>query len=143
MSETNIVPRPVPSRIAQALLILTSLVALLNGAFMLWDPWGWYTAVREVKFTGPANPHFIRDIGLAYLSCAVVLAWSARDPARRWKAAIAGGLWLSLHGALHIWEVVTGICASDIFWSSAPGVLGPPMLVWLAVAAQLARGKNG
>jgi hypothetical protein len=120
-------------RIAQILLALTALVALLNGGFMLWDPYGWYQALPTVKFTGPPNQHFIRDIGLAYLTCAVMLGWAARYPAGRWLAALAGGLWLSFHGALHVWEVNTGVCATNVFLKDAPAVLGPPLLVWIAL----------
>jgi hypothetical protein len=127
-------------RIAQILLALAALAALLNGGFMLWDPYGWYQALPTVKFTGPPNQHFIRDIGLAYLACAVMLGWSARYPSGRWLAALAGGLWLSFHGALHVWEVSTGVCAPNIFWKDAPAVLGPPLLVWIGLA--LARQKQ-
>jgi hypothetical protein len=128
-------------RIAQILLALAALVALLNGGFMLINPFGWYQALPTVKFTGPPNQHFIRDIGIAYLTCAVLLAWSARYPAGRWLAACAGGLWLSAHGALHVWEVTTGVCSSDIFWKDAPAVLGPPFLVWSALAILFAAQK--
>jgi hypothetical protein len=120
-------------RIAQILLAVSALLALLNGAFMLLDPFGWYQALPTVKFTGPPNKHFIRDIGLAYLTCAAVQAWAAVYPSGRWMAAFAGGLWLSLHGGLHIWEVATGVCAPSVFWRDAPAVLGPPLLVWIAL----------
>jgi hypothetical protein len=128
-------------RLVQALLVLAALISLLNGAYMLWSPLGWYQAVPTVKFTGPPNSHFIRDIGLAYLTCAALLGFAAVRPAMRWLAAAAGGLWLSLHGGLHIWEVLKGICAPGIFWRDAPGVLGPPLLVWIAVGILLARQR--
>lgn len=120
-------------RIAQILIAVSALLALLNGGFMLLDPFGWYQALPTVKFTGPPNQHFIRDIGLAYLACATVLAWAAVYPSGRWMAAFAGGLWLSLHGGLHVWEVATGVCAPNVFWRDAPAVLGPPLLVWIAL----------
>jgi hypothetical protein len=120
-------------RIVQCLLALVALFSLGIGGFMLWDPFGWYQALPTVKFTGPPNPHFIRDIGLAYLTCAAMLGYAALQPARRWMAALAGGIWLSLHGALHVWEVTTGVCAPDIFWRDAPAVLVPPLLIWIAL----------
>ncbi len=128
-------------RIAQVLLAIAAVVALLNGGFMLFDPYGWYQAVPTVKFTGPPNQHFIRDIGLAYVSCAAVLVWASSYPSGRWLAAVVGGLWLSLHGGLHIWEVATGICAPNVFWRDAPGVLGPPLLVWVALGILLGMQK--
>lgn len=128
-------------RLAQILVALAALLALANGAFMLWDPYGWYQAVPTVKFTGPPNSHFIRDIALAYLTCAVLLGFAAVRLSMRWLGAAAGGLWLTAHGLLHVWEVLTGICAPDIFWRDVPGVLGPPLLVWIGLGIHFARQR--
>ncbi len=126
-------------RIAQLLVGLVALFALFNGGFMLWDPFGWYQAIGTVKFTGPPNQHFIRDIGLAYLASGLVLAFALPNLATRWLAAFAGSLWLAAHGSLHIWEMATGVCAPDIFWRDAPGVIGPPMLVLGALGILFAK----
>jgi hypothetical protein len=34
---------------------------------------------------------------------------------------------------LHVWEVSSGICSADVFWQDVPAVLGPPLLVWIAL----------
>lgn len=128
-------------RVAQALIVIAALFALLNGGFMLWDPYGWYQAVGTVKFTGPPNRHFIRDIGIAYLTSSVMLSYAAYYPAGRWLAALAGSLFLAAHGVLHIYEVTVGICAQDIFWKDAPGVIGPPLMVWIALIMLFARQR--
>lgn len=70
-------------RVAQAMIALAALAAVLNGGVMLAVPLDWYVAVPTVRFTGLPNPHFIRDIGLAYLTCGVVLAYAAAYPAGR------------------------------------------------------------
>ena len=128
-------------RLVQALLAIVALFALANGLFMLADPFGWYQAVGTVKATGPANPHFIRDIGIAYLASAVMIGFAAANPMLRWGSALAGTLWLGAHGVLHIYEVTTGICSPDIFWRDAPGVLGPPLVVLIAIAIQIGRQR--
>ena len=128
-------------RLAQLVIALVTLFALFNGAFMLWDPFGWYQAVSTVKFTGPPNQHFIRDIGLAYLASGALLAFSLPNLPTRWLGAFAGSLWLGAHGLLHIWEVVTGVCAPGIFWQDAPGVLGPSLLVWAALGILVAKQR--
>ncbi len=128
-------------RLAQVLVILAALMAFLNGAFMLWDPYGWYQAVPTVKFTGPPNQHFIRDIGLAYLASSAVLGFASFNLPMRWLAAFSGSLWIAAHGILHIWELVIGVCAPSRFWMDAPGVLGPPLLVWIGLALLFARQK--
>lgn len=128
-------------RLVQVLLMLVALFTLSNGLFMLIDPFGWYDFVGTVKATGPANQHFIRDIGIAYLTSGAMIAFAAANPALRWGSALAGTLWLGAHGVLHIYEVMTGMCSPDIFWRDAPGVLGPPLLVLIAIAIQLGRQR--
>jgi hypothetical protein len=128
-------------RIAQALVALAALFALGNGLIMLADPFGWYDLVGTVKATGPANAHFIRDIGLAYLLSAALLGYAAGLLALRWGAGLAGAGWLLAHGLLHVWEVMAGICAAGIFWQEAPGTLGPPLLALIGIAMMLARQR--
>lgn len=127
-------------RVAQGLIAIVAAFSLFNGGFMLVDPFGWYQTVATVKFTGPPNAHFMRDIGLAFVTSGLMLGFAAISLRERWIAAFAGSLWLAMHGVLHVWEVLNGICAPDIFWADAPGVLGPPLLVWIAIL--LARRKS-
>jgi len=128
-------------RLVQAMLAIAALFALANGAFMLADPFGWYEFVGTVKASGPPNGHFIRDIGIAFLVSGLVLAFAALNPALRWGSAVVGNLFPTFHGILHIYEVVTGICSPDIFWRDAPGVLGPVLLVWIAIGIQIGRQR--
>ena len=128
-------------RLAQILIAMTALFALANGAFMVCDPYGWYQLLPTVQTTGPRNQHFIRDIGMAYLTCGIMLGYAVRYPAGRWLAAVAGVLWLSFHGAFHIWEVLTDIGTPDVFWQDARGVLGPPLLVWIALGILMVRQR--
>jgi hypothetical protein len=128
-------------RVAQVLIGLVGLFALFFGLFMLIHPFEWYQLLPTVKFTGPPNRHFIRDIGLAYMASGVMLIYAARNPPMRWLAALAGSLWLMVHGVLHVYEVVIGICSHDAFLKDAPGVLGPPLLVWVALGIMFARQR--
>lgn len=128
-------------RLVQAMLALAALASIANGLFMLTDPFSWYDFVDTVKATGPANPHFIKDIGIAFAVSALLLGYAAANPALRWGSALVGNLWLAAHGVLHIYEVVTGICSPDIFWRDAPGVLGPPLLVFVAIGIQIGRRR--
>lgn len=128
-------------RIVQFLIGSAALFASCFGFYMLLDPFGWYEFVDTVNATGPANAHFIRDIGLAYMGSGLLLGFAALHPGLRWGAAIVGNLWLFAHGLFHIYEVVSGICSTDIFWRDAPGVLGPPLLVFIAVIIQLVRQR--
>ena len=55
-------------RLCLGIAIVLGLVAEANGLFMLYSPNDWYFAVPGVTTTGPFNQHFIRDIGLIFLS---------------------------------------------------------------------------
>lgn len=128
-------------RLAAMLVGLAAMAALGNGLYMLVAPLGWYDWIGTVKATGPANNHFIRDIGLAYLTCAALLGYGAANLPLRWGAALAGAAWLTLHGGLHVWEVAQGLCSPSIFFTEAPGTLGPPLLALSGIAIQAARQR--
>jgi len=126
-------------RLAQILVLAVGLFALLFGAFMIIWPLDWYTSLPTVVATGPPNKHFIRDIGIAYSACGIILLYASTNIHMRWLGAFAGALWLALHGVLHIYEVSVGICTPAAFVADAPGVLGPPILVFLALGIVFAR----
>ncbi len=128
-------------RLVQILILIAALVALANGMFMLVRPLDWYVFIPGVITTGPPNQHFIRDIALAYLGSGLILLYATINPPLRWMAAMVGGLWLSFHGALHIYEVAAGICGPAVFWADSPGVLGPPLMIWIAIGILFARRR--
>jgi hypothetical protein len=128
-------------RFVQFMIALTALFCLANGGSMVWDPHVWYQSLPTVQATGAFNQHFIRDIGLAYMTCGIVLSYAARFPSGRWLAVLAGALWLTMHGAFHVWELLSGIGAQHNFWMDAPGVLGPPLMAWIALGILMARQR--
>lgn len=88
--------------------ILAALLALamgLNGLVMLAaGPW-WYGAVPGATATGPFNPHFVKDIGAAYLVVGAALGWlAARPSAAARGASTAAAAFLGLHAAIHLAE---------------------------------------
>ena len=128
-------------RVAQSLVFAVGLFALLFGLFMIAKPLDWYVSLPTVITTGPPNKHFIRDIGIAYAACGIMLLYASANIHTRWLAVLTGALWLSLHGILHIYEVTVGICSVGVFWADAPGVLGPSILVFIALAIIFARRR--
>lgn len=129
-------------RLVQLLLLIAAVTTIANGAFMLVRPLDWYVFVPTVVTTGPPNAHFIRDIGLAYLGSGLILLYATANPVRHWRAAVVGGLWLTLHGLLHIYEVAAGICGPATFRADAPAVLGQPALVIAALVIIFSRQKR-
>ena len=87
---------------------LMALAFAANAAAMLSVPLSWYDTVPGVPTTGPFNPHFVRDIGAIYATCALALGWFAWRPAQGWPALAAAATWLSLHAAVHVYDASCG-----------------------------------
>jgi hypothetical protein len=92
-------------RIVSALL---GLVMGGNGLAMLFAGLGWYGVVPGVTATGPYNPHFVRDIGAAYLVAGASLAAFAWRPREAWPAVCAAAGFLVLHAAIHVFDAACG-----------------------------------
>ena len=79
----------------------------LNGLAMLFAGPAWYAAVPGASETGPYNPHFVQDIGAAFLVAGLALAARAWRPVY-WPAAVAGSGFLVAHALIHLVMIVTG-----------------------------------
>lgn len=104
-----------------------------NALAMLLAPAWWYGAVPGVAATGPYNPHFVADIGAAYLATAAALAWFAVEPAAGWAAAVIGALFLDAHAAIHLRDAVLSPVCGRLLLQALPGVFVPA-----AIASALA-----
>lgn len=119
--------------IKRVLAIVLGLGGAANGAFMLAAPPLWYDSVPGLAHTGPFNPHFVSDIGVAYLVASVALlarAWRARY----WPAAVAGAAFMSGHAVIHIFDIAlkrTGNAGVDVWLVIVPALLA----AWAALPA--------
>ena len=103
-----------------------------NGLVMLGAPESWYAAVPGVTQTGPFNPHFVRDIGAAYVVSGAALAWFTVDRAAR-AAAVAAAAFLTLHALVHLWDAAAGREHAHQLLVDLPTVFLPAVLtVWIA-----------
>jgi hypothetical protein len=103
----------------------------LNGVFMLADGARWYASIPGVTHTGAFNPHFVADIGAAFLASGLALVARAWRP-RYWPAAAAGVGFLALHALIHVGDIATGRAAdpaNDLALVVAPAALA----VWAAL----------
>jgi len=101
-----------------------------NGVFMLAAPPLWYDSVPGLAHTGPFNPHFVSDIGVAYLVASAALIARAWRP-RYWPAAVAGAAFMVGHAIIHVLDIVserTGNVNVDIGLVIVPALLA----VWAA-----------
>jgi len=122
--------------------ILAGLLALVlagNGVVMLAAGRWWYGAIPGVIATGPFNPHFVKDIGAAYLVCGAAFAWRAWRPAAGAGAAVAAAAFLTLHALIHVADALAGGHAGHALARDFLGVL---LIAGLAVLAARSPAKG-
>lgn len=86
---------------------ILAIPTLFNGLAMLVAGPVWYRSVPGVSETGPFNPHFVQDIGAAFLVAGLSLAARAWRP-RYWPAAVAGAGFLAVHALIHFVLIIGG-----------------------------------
>jgi hypothetical protein len=122
---------------------IVGLSLITNGLTMLAVPDAWYVLVPGVPQTGPLNPHFVRDIGTAYLIAGATLVWFAIDRAA-WPAAVAGAAFLAIHALIHLWDAAAGREHAHQLLVDLPTVFLPPVLaIWIAWPPRFSRSPKG
>lgn len=123
---------------------MTRMIALLlgatmaaNGIYMFEDPPAWYNMVPGVPDTGPLNGHFVRDIGLAYLTAGLAYAWSIFGAG--WRASALATLFIASHALLHVGETAMGhhldVLLPELAAVHLPAILGA-WLTWTQFIAK-------
>ncbi|MDO9338817.1 MAG: hypothetical protein EON95_11400 [Caulobacteraceae bacterium] len=107
---------------------LLALLLVANGVWMLATPQPWYDTVPGVALTGLFNPHFVRDIGMAYLTVAGGLAWFAWRPVQGWPALVLAATFLALHASIHVVDSACGPGPLQSVLRDLPGVYLPPLI---------------
>jgi hypothetical protein len=91
----------------KSIAAILAVPTVLNGAMMLLAGPYWYASVPGASESGPYNPHFVQDIGAAFLVAGLALAARAWQP-RYWPAAVAGAAFMAAHALLHLVLMVAG-----------------------------------
>lgn len=121
-------------------LLLVGLGSIANALWMLAGPMHWYTELpAAVPDTGPFNPHFVRDIGCAFLATGVGLVWAFASPRFRFPLTAMSALFLCAHAVLHAYDTLRGALGHDHWLLDLPGVYLPGLVLpWIAwrLAAQ-------
>jgi len=90
----------------RSIAAIFAVLSVFNGGSMLFAGPFWYQSVPGAFETGPYNPHFVQDIGAAFLVAGLALgarAW--RSP--YWPAAVAGAGFLAAHALIHLVAIIT------------------------------------
>src|SRR5881296_3451966 len=102
---------------------ILGLLNLANGLWMLLAPAGWYLHLpAAVPDTGPLNPHFVRDIGAAFVTIGAVLLLAA--PSRGVLLAVT--LFYLLHAAVHVTDLAGAASAPVTGSSISRASFSPP-----------------
>lgn len=127
------------STLSRWIILVVGLVSIANALWMLAGPMHWYTDLpAAVPDTGPFNPHFVRDIGCAFLATGVALVWAYFSPRFRLPLVTIGALFLFAHALLHAYDTLTGALGHNHWMLDLPGVYLPGILLPL-IALRLAR----
>lgn len=104
------------------------------GVDMIWSPASWYGRIPGVVGTGPFNPHFVRDIGLAFFASALAFFAFAhfRWPSL-WPAALAGSLFPLFHALFHLLGHVRGHATASLLFELSLIVLPASLALGVAL----------
>ena len=111
-----------------------------NGLAMIFASLVWYDTVPGVTSTGPFNPHFVKDIGAVYLTCALGLGWFAWRPGQGWPAMAVAAVWLTLHAAVHVYDAT---CGASPFADLQRDFVGVHLFAAIPLALTLLRKPRG
>jgi len=115
-------------------LVIAAVILSGSATYQLANPVGWYWAVPGVPLTGPFNPHFVRDIGAAYLAAVLGFVWFAWRPRQGWPALVAAALFLTLHAAIHVYDEA---CSSDPLGALKRDAFAIHLIAVLALASAI------
>ena len=127
---------PQHNPLKRALAAILALTMGGNGLAMLAAGRWWYAVVPGVVQTGPFNPHFVKDIGAAYLVVGAAFAWFAARPTPTARGAVmAAAAFLGLHAGVHIVDAAGDPGGLADLIRDFPGVFLPALLAaWIATA---------
>ncbi len=122
------------------ILLVLGLSMIGNALWMLAGPMHWYTELpAAVPDTGPFNPHFVRDIGCAFLTAGFALVWSARTIEFRYPLAATAWVFLGAHSTLHIYDTLVGHLPSSHWSLDFAGVYLPTIVLGILVVRMRTR----
>lgn len=132
-------------RLLRVGFVLSGLVSVANGIWMILDPAGWHALVPgPASDYGPLNQHFVRDVGGWYLAGGVLFLFAATNPRR------FGGVTLIVmllangaHAIQHLADVIGGRVGAGHWATDIPVVVGPVIvlgiMLWILVSLQSSR----
>ena len=123
--------------------LVASLLSAVNAVWMLVYPYSWYVDFpAAVQHTGSFNPHFVRDIGVVYLTVAIGFAWCALRPTDSFPVHLGITIFFAGHALLHLLEILTGRLPASHWLIDTPLVFLPAVIM-LVLAVPSVRRRLG
>ena len=118
----------------KTLRFVIALLFIANGLWMLSAPLRWFDTVPGVTATGAFNPHFVRDIGAAYVLCGLAFGALVWWTVAARPYALAACAFLLAHAGIHLVEALSGVQGLRHLLIELPAVLVLPVLASWAAA---------
>ena len=118
----------------RAVLALGAAAMGVTGVWMLADPAGWFAATPGVPQTGPLNPHFVRDVGAAFIAFAAALAFAIPPLAARFALTCVAAIFAVLHALIHLAEALgpggRALPGAEAGAILVPAIIAVAMALW-------------
>ena len=116
--------------------------SVLNALWMLVGPETWYEHLpAAVPDFGPFNVHFVRDIGCAYLTIGLALAWAGRNHTLRFPLVTVAAVFFVAHSLLHVFDTARGH-VDAVHWLLDFPAIHLPAIFLLFAARRFAPGQR-
>lgn len=127
---------PVALKIVLWILFLSG---MMNAIWMLASPLHWYQNLpAHVPHYGAYNEHFIRDIGVAFLTASLGLGVAACHPVKFRSFVLLPTTFMAGHAVVHLADLIQGGAASHL-WKGEMLLVYLPALMLLGISASLYR----
>lgn len=117
----------------KAFLWVLAVVSAGNALWMIGHAWSWFAWIPGVSDTGEPNAHFIHDVGIVYLVCALGFVWSTRNAARAWPVMVGITLFFAGHALGHVVEILLGQLPHSHWYIDLPLVFLPALALTLII----------
>jgi hypothetical protein len=104
--------------------------SLATAAWMLAAPEHWYHHVPAgVPDFGLYNPHFVRDLGVAFLVVGIALLWGVRSPEVAPVTLAVAAMFYGFHAVIHVFDTLRGHVHADHWLIDFPTTYLPAILL--------------
>jgi hypothetical protein len=123
--------------------VVSCLLSLFTGIWMLFFPLSWYSNFpAAIPHTGAFNSHFVRDLGVVYLTIALSFAWCASQLNLSRPVHLGLTFFFTGHALIHLFDILSGRLPQS-HWATDLPLVFLPAVVMIALSIRSVRSKLG